>query len=215
MVNKIKVFLVDDHQIMLDGIKALLKNDKQIEIIGEFTRCSQVIEKLTQITPDILITDIHMPEMNGIELTKMVRKNYPTVKILALSMSGEEGMISEMVDAGISGYVIKNTGKEELRGALLKIMQGEVYFSAEVASQLTKALMEKKRRADEPAAAKLTQREIEIVKLIAMEYSNEKIAKELFISERTVETHRKNIFRKSETKSLIGLMKYAQEKKII
>ncbi len=215
MVNKIKVFLVDDHQIMLDGIKALLKNDKQIEIIGEFTRGSQVIEKLAQISPDIIITDIHMPEMNGIELTNIVRKNYPAVKILALSMSGEEGMITEMVDAGISGYVIKNTGKEELRGALLKIMKGEVYFSAEVASQLTKALMEKKRRADEPAAAKLTQREVEIVKLIAMEYSNEKIAKELFISERTVETHRKNIFRKSQTKSLIGLMKYAQEKKII
>lgn len=215
MVNKIKVFLVDDHQIMLDGIKALLKNDKQIEIIGEFTRGSQVIEKLAQISPDIIITDIHMPEMNGIELTNIVRKNYPAVKILALSMSGEEGMITEMVDAGISGYVIKNTGKEELRGALLKIMKGEVYFSAEVASQLTKALMEKKRRADEPTAAKLTQREVEIVKLIAMEYSNEKIAKELFISERTVETHRKNIFRKSQTKSLIGLMKYAQEKKII
>lgn len=215
MINKIKVFLVDDHQIMLDGIKALLKNDKQIEIIGEFTRSSQVIEKLAQISPDIIITDIHMPEMNGIELTKFVRKNYPTVKIVALSMSGEEGMITEMVDAGISGYVIKNTGKEELRGALLKIMQGEVYFSAEVASQLTKAIMEKKRRADEPAAAKLTQREVEIVKLIAMEYSNERIAKELFISERTVETHRKNIFRKSGTKSLIGLMKYAQEKKII
>lgn len=215
MVNKIKVFLVDDHQIMLDGIKALLKNDKQIEIIGEFTRGSQVIEKLAQISPDIIITDIHMPEMNGIELTNIVRKNYPAVKILALSMSGEEGMITEMVDAGISGYVIKNTGKEELRGALLKIMKGEVYFSAEVASQLTKALMEKKRRADEPAAAKLTQREVQIVKLIAMEYSNEKIAKELFISERTVETHRKNIFRKSQTKSLIGLMKYAQEKKII
>ena len=215
MVNKIKVFLVDDHQIMLDGIKALLKNDKQIEIIGEFTRGSQVIEKLAQISPDIIITDIHMPEMNGIELTNIVRKHYPAVKILALSMSGEEGMITEMVDAGISGYVIKNTGKEELRGALLKIMKGEVYFSAEVASQLTKALMEKKRRADEPTAAKLTQREVEIVKLIAMEYSNEKIAKELFISERTVETHRKNIFRKSQTKSLIGLMKYAQEKKII
>ena len=215
MVNKIKVFLVDDHQIMLDGIKALLKNDKQIEIIGEFTRGSQVIEKLAQISPDIIITDIHMPEMNGIELTNIVRKNYPAVKILALSMSGEEGMITKMVDAGISGYVIKNTGKEELRGALLKIMKGEVYFSAEVASQLTKALMEKKRRADEPTAAKLTQREVEIVKLIAMEYSNEKIAKELFISERTVETHRKNIFRKSQTKSLIGLMKYAQEKKII
>ena len=90
-----------------------------------------------------------------------------------------------------------------------------IFKSAEVASQLTKALMEKKRRADEPTAAKLTQREVEIVKLIAMEYSNEKIAKELFISERTVETHRKNIFRKSQTKSLIGLMKYAQEKKII
>lgn len=214
-MEKIKILLVDDHQIMLDGIRSLLKSDKQIEIVGEATRCSLALQNIPALKPDIVITDIHMPEMNGIEFTRELKKLYPGIKILALSMSGEENMIHEMLDAGISGYVIKNTGKEELKEALLHIYNGEVYFSAEIAAILTRALLHKRKEELEPGRPKLTQREIEIVQLIAKEYSNEKIAKELFISERTVETHRKNIFRKTDTKSVIGLMKYAMEKKIV
>ncbi len=214
-MEKIKIFLVDDHQIMLDGIRSLLKNDKQVEIVGEATRCSQALEQIPVVRPDIIITDIHMPEMNGIVFTKEIRLRFPEIKVVALSMSGEETMIHDMLDAGISGYVIKNTGKEELKEALIEIHKGNVYFSAEISAILAKGVMTKRKEQQEPDRPKLTQREIEIVQLIAKEYSNEKIAKTLFISERTVETHRKNIFRKTDTKSVIGLLKYAMEKKLL
>jgi two-component system, NarL family, nitrate/nitrite response regulator NarL len=214
-MKKLKLFLVDDHQILLDGIKALLKDEGQFEIIGEATRCSLAIELLKKVSPDIVITDIQMPEMSGIEFTAIIRKQYPHIKVLALSMSGEEGMIAEMVEAGISGYVLKNTGKEELRTALLKLAGGGMFFSEEVTAALTHALRHKKEMYDSEREAHITPREKEIIRLIAKEYSNKKISDTLFISERTVETHRKNIFRKTNTKSVIGLVKWAQEHKIL
>jgi DNA-binding NarL/FixJ family response regulator len=214
-MKKLKLFLVDDHQILIDGIKALLKDEDGFEIIGEATRSSIAIDSMEGKLPDIVITDIQMPEMNGIEFTRIVKKKYPSVKVLALSMSGEEGEIAEMVEAGISGYVIKNTGKEELRNALLKISEGGTFFSAEITDRMASAMRNRKARGEEEREAHLTPREREIIKLIAKEYSNKKIGDALFISERTVETHRKNIFRKTNTKSVIGLVKWAEEHNII
>ena len=214
-MKKLKLFLVDDHQILLDGIKSLLRDEEGFEIIGEATRCSSALELLDKVLPDIIITDIQMPEMSGIEFTRIIKKKYPQIKVLALSMSGEEGEIAEMVEAGISGYVIKNTGKEELRNALLKISEGGMFFSDEITERLTSAMRSRRERGEEEKEAHLTPREKEIIKLIAKEYSNKKISAALFISERTVETHRKNIFRKTNTKSVIGLVKWAQEHKIL
>lgn len=211
----LKILLVDDHQIMLDGIRALLAGDEQFRIAGEATRCTSALEMIPNINPDIIITDISLPEMNGIEFTKILKKDFPKIKVLALSMSGEEGMISEMLDAGISGYVLKNTGKQELKKALTKISSGEMYFSDEVAAEIMKAIYHKKKIKNEEEKANLTLREMEIIRLIAKEYSNAKIAEELFISERTVETHRKNIFRKTQTRGVVGLLKYAMENKLL
>lgn len=213
-VEKLKIFLVDDHQMMLDGIKALLKNEKQFEISGEATRCSNALLQFEKQIPDIVITDIQMPEMNGIEFTRIVKQKYPQVKVLVLSMSGEEGMISEMLDAGISGYVVKNTGREELKEALIKIASGEMFFSDAVAAEMMRAYQNKKKK-DAEVEIHLTTREKEIIRLIAKEYSNLQMANELFISERTVETHRKNIFRKTKTKGVVGLLKFAMENKIV
>lgn len=203
---------MDDHQIMLDGISALLKNDERFSIVGTYTRCAEALAEMQNV--DIVITDIQMPEMNGLEFTKVIRSKFSGVFILALSMSGEDAMVSEMLNAGVNGYVLKNTGQEELKNALMTIVRGETYLSPEIAAALTRALVAQRKEAEDPAP-KLTQREIEIIKLIAKEYSNEKIANELFISERTVETHRKNIFRKTGTKGVVGLLKYAMDKKII
>ncbi len=214
-MKKLKLFLVDDHQILLDGIKALLMDEEFFEIIGEATRCSAAIDSIAKNQPDIIITDIQMPEMSGIEFTRIIQKQFPAIKILALSMSVEEEQIAEMVEAGISGYVIKNTGKEELRNALLKISEGGMFFSEEVTTRLTTALRHRKELSETEKEAHITPREKEIIGLISKEFSNKKIASTLFISERTVETHRKNIFRKTNTTSLIGLMKWAQEHKII
>jgi len=214
-MKKLRLFLVDDHQILIDGLKSLLRDEEGFEIIGEATRCSSALELLEKNQPDIIITDIQMPEMSGIEFTRIVRKKYPGIKVLALSMSGEEGEIAEMVEAGISGYVIKNTGRQELRNALQKISEGGMFFSDDVTERLTNALRHRKERSEEEEAAHLTPREKEIISLIAKEFSNKKISETLFISERTVETHRKNIFRKTSTKSVLGLVKWAQEHKLI
>jgi two-component system, NarL family, nitrate/nitrite response regulator NarL len=211
-MKPLRIILVDDHQIMLDGISALLKNDERFFIAGTFTRCAEAMAVMKNV--DVVITDIQMPEMNGLEFTKVIRSQFPGVFILALSMSGEDAMVSEMLNAGVNGYVLKNTGQEELKNALITIVRGETYLSPEIAAALTRALMAQRKEAEDPAP-KLTQREIEIIKLIAKEYSNEKIANELFISERTVETHRKNIFRKTGTKGVVGLLKYAMDKKIL
>ncbi len=210
-MEKIRILLVDDHQIMLDGIRALLNSDPQFELVGEATRAKQALELIPSLKPAVVITDLHMPEMNGVEFTRLVRHDFPAVKVLVLSMSDDGGLISDAVSAGISGYVMKNTGKEELRDALLKIHAGGTFYSAEIGAILARNLL----KVQQQSTAKLTQREVEIVQLIAKEYSNEQIANALFISERTVETHRKNIFRKTGTKSVVGLLKYAMENRLI
>ncbi len=161
---------------------------------------------------DILLTDIMMPEMNGQELAKQVKQKHPGIKILALSMSGQGQTVNEMInDSDIAGYVLKNIGKQELIHAIEKIANGGIYFSEEVLKELEHFSDVKKQNID----ANLTAREIEIIKLIEKEFSNKDIASSLFISERTVETHRKNIFRKTKTNSVIGLIKYANEHKLI
>ena len=154
-----------------------------------------------------------MPVMTGIELARLVKKEFPAIKIITLSMNGEGSLVNQMIDeSDISGYLLKNIGQTEFLNALNKIAAGGIYFSDEVLQEMLKA-SERKKETDEET--KLTNREIEIVRLIEKEYSNKKIAEELFLSERTVETHRKNIFRKTKTNSVIGLIKYAYERKLI
>ena len=155
-----------------------------------------------------------MPEMDGIVFSRALKDKYPKIKIIALSMFGEKSIISEMLDAGVSAYILKNTGKKELTDALHKVAGGGMFFSDEVSAEMMKAMSERGQRKEEELKVHLTDREKEIIKLIAKEYSNAKIGDTLFISERTVETHRKNIFRKTETKTVVGLIKYAIENKL-
>lgn len=210
--SKITLGLVDDHQIVIDGILSLLKGHDQFKIAFSFTDPTTVVEKLKTQPVDILLTDIMMPGLTGTELAKKIKASFPSVKILALSMSGEGDTVNELInDADISGYVLKNIGKQELVKALEKIAGGGIYFSEEVIQELQRSSQRKK----ETEEAHLTEREIEIIRLIEKEYNNKQIAEALFISERTVETHRKNIFRKTNTNSVIGLVKYAYEHKLI
>ena len=206
---KTNLFIVDDHQLVVDGLRSLLDNEVQYSIVGYSNRPKEVLEKLEHLEVDILLTDINMPEMTGVELTRNVKKKFPKIKVLALSMFGERQVIREMIDAGISGYILKNTGKQELLEALAKLSNGQNFFGEEITKELMKSFI------NDEEGSHLTNREIEIVRLIENEYSNKKIADLLFISERTVETHRKNIFRKTGTQSIVGLLKYAYDHKII
>ena len=210
--GKITLGLVDDHQIVIDGLTSLLKGHDKFNFAFATTHSVDVIEKMKESPVDILLTDIMMPKMAGNVLAKQVKEKYPKVKILALSMSGQGDLVTEMIeDADISGYILKNVGKQELVDALEKIAGGGIYFSDEVLDELEKNSHRKKQKEE----AHLTDREVEIIRLIEKEYNNKLIAETLFISERTVETHRKNIFRKTNTNSVIGLVKYAYEHKLI
>lgn len=210
--QKIRIAIVDDHQIVIDGILSLLEDEKDFSIELWTTSPVKMLELLENKPVDILLTDIMMPEMNGQQLARQVKEKFPAIKILALSMSGQGTTVNEMIrDADIAGYVLKNIGKKDLLEALYKISSGDIYFSDEILAELDKFDQMKKQNEE----AHLTAREIEIIGLIEEELSNKDIADSLCISERTVETHRKNIFRKTRTNSVIGLIKYAYEHKLI
>ena len=210
--EKISLAIVDDHQIVIDGLKSLLGGHPDFIVKIESTHPEKMEDILALNKIDILLTDIMMPIMNGAQLAKIVKTKFPEIKILALSMSGQGDLVNQMInDSDIAGYVLKNLGKQELIAALEKIAAGGVYFSEEVLEEMIKD-SEIKKSSNE---VHLTIREIEIIRLIEKEFNNKQIADTLFISERTVETHRKNIFRKTQTSGLIGLIKYAYEHKII
>jgi DNA-binding NarL/FixJ family response regulator len=210
--NKIKIAIVDDHRLVIDGIRSLLEDHPSFNIVACSDSSKKMLEILKQQPVDILLTDITMPEMNGQQLAKEVRKLFPAIKIIALSMSGEGDIVSEMInDSDIAGYLLKNISKEELSAAILKIAGGGIYFDEKVLEELNRYSNMRK----ENDEVHLTQREVEIIRLIEKEMSNKEIADKLFISERTVETHRKNIFRKTKTNSVIGLVKYSYEHKLI
>lgn len=210
--KKIVLGIVDDHQIVIDGLKSLLHGHDQFEVAIECTRPTEMISLIAKTPVDILMTDVMMPGLNGAELSKLVHQQFPSIKILALSMSGQGDLVNQMIDdSDISGYVLKNIGKHELVKALEKISAGGIYFSEEVLQEMERVSDLKK----ENAEVNLTTREIEIIQLIEKELSNKQIAEKLFLSERTIETHRKNIFRKTNTGSVIGLVKYAYEHKLI
>lgn len=210
--EKITLAIVDDHQIVIDGLKSLLHGHEKFQVLIETTDPLKMEAMMRSQPVNILLTDIMMPGMNGAELAKVVHKQFPKTRILALSMSGQGDLVNEMIaESDIAGYVLKNIGQQELTKALDKISGGGIYFSDEVLTEMLKS--SDKKKANEQV--NLTIREIEIIKLIEKEYSNKNIADSLFLSERTVETHRKNIFRKTKTSSLIGLIKYAYEHKLV
>lgn len=209
MKKSISIFIVDDHQMLIDGIKALLHNESDFVIVGEALRCTDAINTLKKQPVDVVITDINMPEMNGIEFAHAIRRTNPDQKILALSMFGEKATITDMLDAGVKGYILKNTGQKELITALKTIAAGQTYFSNDVSEEIN--------RVDDTIDKRyiLTPREREIVKYIAQGLSHTEIGEKIFISPRTVDTHRTNIMRKLEVHSIAELTKLAIQLKLI
>jgi DNA-binding NarL/FixJ family response regulator len=200
--------------MFIDGIKALLRNEKEIQIVGEALNGTEALQLLENIVANIVIMDVNMPGMDGIEATKKITAIYPGVKILMLTMYNKHEFIAELMNAGASGYLLKNTGKKELIEAINTVYAGKIYYSSDVTETIlqnfTKSPAEQKIE-----AVQLTQREKEVLKLIALEYSTPEIAKELCISANTVETHRKNLISKLKVKNLAGLVKFALQTGLI
>ncbi|MCG8390449.1 MAG: response regulator transcription factor [Cytophagales bacterium] len=211
--QNVRVLIVDDHQIIRDGIKALLNKVDGIRIKAEASNGFQALEILDKHheSLDLVVMDIKMPAMDGIEATHQVRKKFPGVKVLALTMHDDEAHVIKMLQEGAAGYVLKTTGKAELAEAIQKVAQGETYFDKQASEKILQffskegAPKEKKEFVD-PC---LTSREIEVLKLIAEEYTNPEIAEKLYLSPRTVDTHRRNLLQKLQAKNTAGLVKYA------
>lgn len=211
---KLKILIVDDHQILIDGITAMLSNLPRFEVVGKALDGIAALEFLKNNHVDIVLTDLYMPKMTGIELTHEVKKTYPHIKVMTLSVSYDVSIVHDLMDAGISGFILKTIGREELIEAVDAVSEGNMYFSREVSNEILRSLSNRNND-DQDENYHLTERELEILKLIAAENSNNEIAEKLYISERTVETHRKNIYRKTNTKTIVGLIKYAVERKLI
>lgn len=204
-----KILLVDDHTILLDGIASLLSQEADLTVVGKAGSAEDALAFLKTNEADIVITDYHMPGMDGLSLLHTIKRLFPQTKIILLSMHDEVHLVKEILKAGVNGYVLKKDTHKELLSAIRDVKQGKVYLSSDV----NKLLITNLNNPDEGKL--LTDREREILKLIAKEYTNKNIAEELFISERTVETHRKNIFKKTGTNNLVGLIKFAYANNLI
>lgn len=209
-----KIFIADDHLMMIDGIISLLSGVERFEIAGTALDGRTALEQLHKKQVDILITDISMPEFSGIELTREVRKIFPDMMVLVLSMYNESGMINEIMEAGAHGYILKNTGKEELLTALDSLVEKGKYWGDAVVETMMKNMWKSSSEKTLVNSSLLTDREKEVLILVVKEFSSVEIAGKLFISLRTVETHRKNILRKTGAKNLAGLVKYAYQAKL-
>lgn len=211
MAGKIKIYLVDDHQMLLDGLKAIISSESNFEIVGECTLPLLAFEQIQLLKPDIVLTDINMPELSGVDLVRKLKPRMNDTKFIALSMFGERSYIKDMLQAGVKGYILKNTGREELVRAIKTVYEGNEFFSEEVENVIESNPVNN----EKINTINLTEREVDIIDCIAKEMTNAQIAEALFISERTVETHRKNIFRKTGIKGVVGLVKFALDKGFI
>lgn len=206
MKRRIKLLLVDDHPVVRKGISSCLARHEHLQIVGEAANGAEAIQKTRELMPDIVLMDIDMPEMNGLAVTEVLRKEVPKIKVLILSMHSNSEYVMRIIQSGAAGYVLKEAPTEELVSAIEAVNAGEAFFSPEVARV---ALNKYVRGAGENAAAQLTNREREVLIQIAEGLSNKEIASKLGVGVRTVETHRERIMRKLNIHSVAGLTKFA------
>lgn len=199
----IKIIIADDHSLIRDGLRSMLEKDDLCSIVGEAANGNELLELLKTVKCDVVCTDISMPEMDGIEATRQIVKNYPKVKVMCLSMHEEAAFIKQMMEVGAVGYVFKDSSSEELKNAIQAIHSGKKYFNQKLFDILLNMESSGKQ------ISVLSSREKEILKLIAEEYTNPEIAEKLFLSVRTVDTHRQNLIQKLDVKNTAGLVKYA------
>lgn len=214
-MEKIKIILVDDHQMFRDGVKSVLSDEENMDVIGEVGNSNDLYELLKSEKPNVIITDISMPGISGIELAKYVSKNYPEINILILSMHSNEEFITKSLAAGANGYLPKDTSMNELLDAINAIYKGENYFNKNISDTLLNSLISKSKPTKENAKNEtLTKREREIIDHVVDGYTNKEIAEKLCISIRTVDSHKNNIMHKLDLKSSVELVKYAIKNKL-
>jgi DNA-binding NarL/FixJ family response regulator len=217
MNNRVKIFLVDDHDMFREGVKLLLSSDNVAEIVAEARNGKEFLEKVAEVKPDVVLMDISMPEMDGIEAARIAHEKNPQLKILALTMFGDEKYYYQMIQTGIKGFVLKSAGISELIKAITEVAKGGNYFSSEILYKLLQNINSDKNNLKENGAIieKISTRELEVLKLISSGLSNEDIANQLNISITTVKTHRSNLLVKTSSNNTASLIMYALKNKII
>ena len=217
-MEKIRLILVDDHQLVRAGIANLLTGEPGCEIIGEAADAKELFEILKHSQPDIAILDIALPGMSGIEITKKLHNDYPGIRILILSMHTSEEFIFNAINSGARGYLPKNTSRKELIEAIYAIHRGEEYFAESISNVILKSYIKKAKSDvpdDENKEGLLSKREIEVLRLFAEGMTNQEIADKLFISIRTVESHKNHIMARLELKTTVDLVKFAIRNNIV
>lgn len=208
--------LVDDHKMIREGIKTYLAEDPKYDIVGEAKNGIDCLKQLENLEVDLILTDLHMPEMDGIELAREVKDKHPEIKLIALTMMGESQHIKQMLAEGALGYLLKNCGETEVKLAIQNVMMGGTYYSPEVTNIIMNNIRKVKPKSGSNVAMEmpLTDREKEVLKLILKEYTNQEIADELFISVRTVDAHKRNLLDKTGSKNVAGLVIYAIDRQL-
>ena len=205
--GKIKVLIADDHQMFIDGLKSWLQREKRIEVVAQALNGEEAYNIICRQPIDLLISDISMPVMTGLDLAKKVKQNFPHIKVLIISMYKDREIVSEVLMAEADGYILKNADKQEFFDAIHKLAGDGTHYSNEILSIMLEKVKKEKKK--DLMLNLLSEREIEIVKLIMQEFSSEEIGEKLFISKSTVDTHRKNILEKTQVKTIVGLCKFA------
>lgn len=205
-----RILLVDDHAIVSDGLKSLLSGISEYHVVGSCSNGKEALSMLENVKIDIVLMDIDMPEMNGIEATKEIRKRFDQIKIIILTMHDEKSMINMMLEIGADGYLLKNSTKQELLTALEEVQLGKQHLSEEAST-----ILKKKDGEGSEVLSQLTEREIEILKLISEGYSNKEVGEKLFISHRTVDTHRTNLMQKLDVHNVAGLVRVAIQEGLV
>lgn len=213
MSEKVRIFIVDDHDMFREGVKTVLANDKTAEVVAEARNGKEFLDQVDKVNPDLVLMDIAMPEMDGVEASKIVHERKPDLKIIALTMFGDEKYYHQMIQVGVKGFVLKSSGISDLTKAITEIMEGRNYFSSEILYKLITRINTKS--TDDEPSEKLSNREMEVLKLIALGNSNEEIAKHLKISATTVKTHRTNLLAKTSSNNTASLVMYAFKNKLI
>ncbi|MDH4471506.1 MAG: response regulator transcription factor [Fluviicola sp.] len=203
----IKIVIADDHQLIIDGIKSLLANENTVQIVGEAKNGEELLRTGLLINPDLILMDLGMPIMDGIEASRKIKKDFPAIKILVLTTYADQKNIKEMLKIGVDGYLLKDAGKDQFIEAIHTIMNEKPYFDPRVTAVVMKSLQPQKNNAN--TLTPLTLREKEIVRLIAEGKSTHEIAATIHLSLLTVETHRKNIYTKLGMNKIASLVRYA------
>jgi DNA-binding NarL/FixJ family response regulator len=208
-----KIAITDDHEMVLKGITSMLVNTSEIEIVGTYINAQETLVNLATNLPDVLLLDINLPDINGIDLSKQLLKKYPELKIIALTNFEDISFVKRMLKNGVHGYLLKNTDKLELVEALKTVLSGEIFLQKDIHKKLLSQTTRQTKNNN--LLPKLTRREHDVLTAISEELTTQQISEKLFISPKTVETHRMNIMSKLGAKNSVGIIKIAIEKELL